>query len=178
MVTEPCSEYNFGISCHLVDPSECSEERRWPWGLSPIPFCHPQANGYVHVDPETSWWWQHWAPVSGGSKPKVSMLGICSLDILFCIYNAGIPGDISELFNKSRKAILIAIVHGANMGPIWGRQGPGGPHVGPMNFAIWPVLQRLQWCAQYGWLMPGEWLSPSHQIALKYCWEQLQNCQQ
>ena len=28
-------------------------------------------------------------------------------------------------------------VHGANMGPIWGRQNPGGPHVGPMNFAIW-----------------------------------------
>ena len=27
--------------------------------------------------------------------------------------------------------------HGANMGPIWGRQDPGGPHVGPMNFAIW-----------------------------------------
>ena len=28
-------------------------------------------------------------------------------------------------------------VHGANMGPIWGRQDPGVPHVGPMNFAIW-----------------------------------------
>ena len=28
-------------------------------------------------------------------------------------------------------------VHGANMGPIWGRQDPGGPHVGPMNLAIW-----------------------------------------
>ena len=27
-------------------------------------------------------------------------------------------------------------VHGANMGPIWGRQDPGGPHVGPTNFAI------------------------------------------
>ena len=27
-------------------------------------------------------------------------------------------------------------VHGANMGPIWGRQDPGGPHVGPMNIAI------------------------------------------
>ena len=27
-------------------------------------------------------------------------------------------------------------VYGANMGPTWGRQGPGGPHVGPMNFAI------------------------------------------
>ena len=30
-------------------------------------------------------------------------------------------------------------VHGANMGPIWGRQDPGGPHVGPMNFAKWGV---------------------------------------
>ena len=28
-------------------------------------------------------------------------------------------------------------VRGVNMGPIWGRQDPGGPHVGPMNFAIW-----------------------------------------
>ena len=31
-------------------------------------------------------------------------------------------------------------VHGANMGPIWGRQvlsAPDGPHVGPINFAIW-----------------------------------------
>ena len=27
-------------------------------------------------------------------------------------------------------------VHGANMGPFWGRQDPGGPHVGPMNLAI------------------------------------------
>ena len=30
--------------------------------------------------------------------------------------------------------------HGANMGSIWGRQDPGGPHVGPMNFAIWDVV--------------------------------------
>ena len=28
-------------------------------------------------------------------------------------------------------------VHGANMGPAWGRQVPGGPHVGPMNRTIW-----------------------------------------
>ena len=27
-------------------------------------------------------------------------------------------------------------VHRANMGPIWGRQDPDGPHVGPMNLAI------------------------------------------
>ena len=37
--------------------------------------------------------------------------------------------------------------HGANMGPIWGRQGPGGHHVGPMNFAIWVPLgtNPFQW---------------------------------
>ena len=34
-------------------------------------------------------------------------------------------------------------VHGANMGPIWGRQDPSGPHVGPMNFAIWVVSQFI-----------------------------------
>ena len=28
-------------------------------------------------------------------------------------------------------------VHGANMGPIWGQQDPGGAHVGPMNYDIW-----------------------------------------
>ena len=27
-------------------------------------------------------------------------------------------------------------VHGAYMGPTWGRQDPSGPHVGLMNFAI------------------------------------------
>ena len=31
-------------------------------------------------------------------------------------------------------------VHGANMGPIWGWQDPGGPHVGPMNLAKWEVF--------------------------------------
>ena len=31
-------------------------------------------------------------------------------------------------------------VHGGNMGPILGWQDPGGPHVGPMNFAIWEWL--------------------------------------
>ena len=31
-------------------------------------------------------------------------------------------------------------VHGANMGPIWVRQDPGGPLVGPMNLVIWVPL--------------------------------------
>ena len=35
-------------------------------------------------------------------------------------------------------------VHGATMGPIWGRQDPCGPHVGPINFAIWFVIP-IRW---------------------------------
>ena len=35
------------------------------------------------------------------------------------------------------KAVPDSKVPGANMWPIWGRQDPGGPHVGPMNFTIW-----------------------------------------
>ena len=33
-------------------------------------------------------------------------------------------------------------VPGANMGPIWGRHDPGGPHVGPMSLAIWVVNHK------------------------------------
>ena len=33
-------------------------------------------------------------------------------------------------------------VHEANMGSIWGRQDPGGPHVGPINFVIWDYQQE------------------------------------
>ena len=36
-------------------------------------------------------------------------------------------------------------VHGSNMWPIWGRQDPDGPHVGPMNFAIWEVIIMINW---------------------------------
>ena len=37
-------------------------------------------------------------------------------------------------------------VLGANIGPIWGRQDPGGPHVGRMNFAIWDCSGWWWWC--------------------------------
>ena len=41
-------------------------------------------------------------------------------------------------------------VHGTNMGPTWGWQDPGGPHVSPMNRAIWVLLksagnQQVHW---------------------------------
>ena len=39
--------------------------------------------------------------------------------------------------NQRLKINLDSKVHGAYMGPTWGRQDPGGPHVGPMILAIW-----------------------------------------
>ena len=37
-------------------------------------------------------------------------------------------------------------VHGANIGPIWGRQDPGGPMLAPMNLAIWAILRNDRKC--------------------------------
>ena len=38
--------------------------------------------------------------------------------------------------NDTAISTLDSKIHGANIEPIWGRQGPGGPHVDPMNLAI------------------------------------------
>ena len=42
-------------------------------------------------------------------------------------------------------------VHGANVGPAWGRQVSGGPHVGHVNLAIWIILEIV--CKSYCFLM-------------------------
>ena len=39
-------------------------------------------------------------------------------------------------------------VHGAYIGPTWGRHDPGGPHVGPMNLVIWEWLDLIAY--KYG----------------------------
>ena len=42
-------------------------------------------------------------------------------------------------------------VHGDNMGPNWGRQDPGGPHVAPLNLAIWYGARESEmiWCVLF-----------------------------
>ena len=37
-------------------------------------------------------------------------------------------------------------VHGANMGPTWGRQDPGGPHVGHVDLAICNAIHFIKIC--------------------------------
>ena len=52
-----------------------------------------------------------------------------------------LPADILA----SNRSYPDSKVHGANMGPIWGQQDPGGPHGGPMSLAIWVGYRQSQW---------------------------------
>ena len=56
-------------------------------------------------------------------------------------------------------------VHGANMGPIWGRQDPGGPHVGPMKLlsgyvehfsTIEHIDIKSKWLLSLKWMQNAE----------------------
>ena len=48
--------------------------------------------------------------------------------------------DVSMLFWMNK--FPDSKVHGAKMGPSWGRQNPGGPHVGPIYFACFGLLNK------------------------------------
>ena len=64
--------------------------------------------------------------VHGDHDPRLSCINILRLVVTY--------RNVTLLL---RNSIPDSKVHGANMGSIWGRQNPGGPHVGPMNFVIW-----------------------------------------
>ena len=49
--------------------------------------------------------------------------------------------SVKRLMSAQCQDIPHSKAHGANTGPKWGRQDPGGPPIGPMNFAIWDCLQ-------------------------------------
>ena len=63
-------------------------------------------------------------------------------------------------------------VHGANMGPIWGRQDPGGPHVGHMNLDIWDTSKSI-YSEYHLRLQRNNFMFLSHESALLidlYCY--------
>ena len=73
----------------------------------------------------------------------------------------------SKLFSRHWCPMLFpdSKVHGANMGPIWGWQDPGGPHVGPMNFAIW-VYFHFRGSGQYSELISEGQMSSTSTLVL------------
>ena len=62
-------------------------------------------------------------------------------------------------------------VHEANIGPIWGRQDPGGPHVGPMNFAIWVDIAWNVWTTTVLPSPPIPWGAHClYSLSVHICW--------
>ena len=79
------------------------------------------------------------AQINTGTKSLTEATMYYHQKVFFGIHLRG----IEQVLIKFIPNIPDSKVHGANMGPIWGRQDPGGPHVGPMNFAIWDCSSRL-----------------------------------
>ena len=95
-------------------------------------------------------YWHHLKP-GYTSKTNVSNHNIthqtwpvCVSFGMYCIIT-----DITDINNRilyiyDANNVPDSKVHGANMGPIWGRQDPGGLRVGPMNLAIWGCLRLIK----------------------------------
>ena len=95
--------------------------------------------------------------------------------------------EINSATSKQDIALVVTVVsltnpdskvHGANMGPTWVLSAPDGPHVGPMNLAIWEgsVMQKAFHChGARRWisLMKGQWyraLMFPLMLAWTSCW--------
>ena len=85
------------------------------------------------------------------------------------------------------KVSLDSKVHGANMGPIWGRQDPCGPHVDPMNLVIWVCYRWHAWADKHHRIISqsgqpvgcdhsypsGDWFASSQCAPEIRCWMHL-----
>ena len=112
---------------------------------------------------------------------------MCSVRANLQIYKPWYPIVTMVQRNPTITAITItqitpdSKVHGANMGPIWGRQDPGGPRIGPMNFAIWDVCVEhrwiyflVEWPSALAWIIPLQQTSPAiHLMIDRYYWYNL-----
>ena len=78
-------------------------------------------------------------------------------------------GAIDALISPIMKKMMVCLriitqiarFMGANMGSIWGPKDPGGPHIGPMNFAIWELLRHASEPVK-SWF--GYWLIQVHRL--------------
>ena len=60
---------------------------------------------------------------------------------MFCVFDLYLTSQLELLIDIECYTHLTNITLIARfMGPTWGRQNPGGPHVGQLNLAIWVQL--------------------------------------
>ena len=61
---------------------------------------------------------------------------VCALIAILVLFLDFTGSVVTVLLKQMLNGGPDSNVYGANMEPTWGQQDPGGPHVGPMNFAI------------------------------------------
>ena len=101
-----------------INISASRSEHRYLCWIGTVAFYAPGAHWADWYIPDDQWVGRGW----GNVVKRLAWFKICFDD---CWY-------------------LDSNVHGANMGPTWGQQDPGGPQVGPVNFAIW-VSMKFIW---------------------------------
>ena len=104
--------------------------RHWPLcgeftGTGDFPAQRASNAEYVSI------WWRHHVVTDIICEPVCNK---CSLGV--CLLSSTIERKCRLNSTPQEKIAPDSKIHGAYMGPIWGRQDPGGHHVGPMNFAI------------------------------------------
>ena len=65
--------------------------------------------------------------------PFESAAGVDTVQLVPCAESDGVMQGLPLTGNVNLGPVPDSKVHGAKMGPIWGRQDPGGPHVGLMK---------------------------------------------
>ena len=103
-------------------------------------------------------WWRRLQPTS-----SVSPVWRISIHIIVTLLNTA-PERTTD--NGGVLDIPDSNVYGAYIGPTWGQQDPGGPHVGPMNLVIWDCCQSRRYQAQT--LLMNTILNPSCTYNVKY----------
>ena len=79
-----------------------------------------------------------WRIPSAKVAPPATQQSYIDHDVIsILLHNSYHVTTLSVMFFISWQPIPDSKVHGAHMGPTWGQQDPGGPHVGPMKIAIW-----------------------------------------
>ena len=102
--------------------------------------------------PHSAWWYMILWPIWFFFMTDMILWPIMAPDGSWCPHSAWwymilwpVLPDTHRLVNEGGPMTLgtpDSKVHGDNMGPIWGKEDPGGPHAGPMNLAIWGALHK------------------------------------
>ena len=107
-------------------------------------------------------------------RPSTLVIWMTLLSSKLCAYSWALLNNITIHLGRSvclRHGCPDSKVHGAYMGPTWGRQDPGGPRVGLMTFAIWETLTCQFMVTPYGMTIVniGSWLTqPLPETILTY----------